>query len=96
MLVTACELIFVVCRPGQTDGRETYPAGTPVTPCPLGADDDSRSLLQRINELQKRDGIPYRAIVLGGKQRVVAAAQLKTQGSARDTRSTATNQTRPT
>lgn len=82
MLVTACELIFVVCRPGQTDGRETFPAGTTVTPCPLGADDESRSLLQRINELQNRDGVPYRAIVLGGKRRVVAASQLKTKGPA--------------
>jgi hypothetical protein len=80
MLVTACELIFVESRPGRPEVRRTYPVGTQVAACPAGADDESRYLTQRVNELQARDGVPYRIILLDGQRRIVAASKLSTKG----------------
>lgn len=80
MLVTACEMIFIESSPGRPEARRTYPAGTPVEAIPAGADDESRDLTRRCNELQARDGAPYRIILLDGKRRVVAASMVKQDG----------------
>lgn len=77
MLVTAQELIFVVCRPGQADDFETYPPGTPVECVIAEQDEAGRAFHQRARELQERTGNPHRLIRLGGKLRLVAAIKLR-------------------
>lgn len=64
MPALAIELTFA-------DGGGTYPAGTPVTFCPPGDDDEGFYLHRRVKELTEANKEPYRIVMLGGMRRLL-------------------------
>ena len=76
MPVTAIECKFVDKPPGRPEGRRTYPAGTPVTFCPPGNDDEGAYLAQRVKELTRLQGEVYRIVLLDGVRRLLPQSMI--------------------